>query len=217
VTAIKFCGLTRAEDAQAAVALGASYVGIIFAGGPRQLDARRAAEVLQGVPASVMRVGVVGAGDPRAQADLARTLGLGAIQMHADPSAGDVKALRAVWDGEIWAAFRVSDGEQTAGIADLYRVADAVVLDAKVSGALGGTGVALPWDMLARSLATARTGGARTVLAGGLRPENVAMAIAALRPEVVDVSSGVEVRAGIKDPARMRAFRDAVRSVESDS
>jgi phosphoribosylanthranilate isomerase len=71
--------------------------------------------------------------------------------------------------------------------------------------------------MLARSLATVRTGGARTVLAGGLRPENVAMAIAALRPEVVDVSSGVEVRAGIKDPARMRAFRDAVRSVESDS
>ena len=105
------------------------------------------------------------------------------------------------------------DGEQLPDdVGDLFASSDAVVLDAKVSGRLGGTGVALPWASLAARLESVRDDRrpAKLVLAGGLRPENVSMAISLLRPDVVDVSSGVETAPGIKDHARMRAFRDAV-------
>jgi len=85
-------------------------------------------------------------------------------------------------------------------------------LDAHVPGKLGGTGVTLPWAMLIERLQPLRSRAAKLVLAGGLRPENVASAIRVLQPDVVDVSSGVETAPGIKDHARMRAFRDAVRA-----
>jgi phosphoribosylanthranilate isomerase len=87
------------------------------------------------------------------------------------------------------------------------------VLDAYVPGALGGTGTTIPWADIAVQVQGMRDRGRKPlVLAGGLRPENVATAIAALAPDVVDVSSGVESAPGIKDHARMRAFRDAVRA-----
>jgi phosphoribosylanthranilate isomerase len=84
-----------------------------------------------------------------------------------------------------------------------------VLLDAYVDGALGGTGVALPWSELSRSVDRLR-GHTTIILAGGLKPTNVALAIVALAPDVVDVSSGVEDAPGIKNHDRMRAFRDAV-------
>jgi phosphoribosylanthranilate isomerase len=89
-------------------------------------------------------------------------------------------------------------------------VADAVVLDAKVSGRLGGTGTAFDWDGVARTLDRQRVR-ARIVLAGGLNQDNVAQAVRIVAPDIVDVSSGVESAPGIKDHARMRAFGDAVR------
>jgi phosphoribosylanthranilate isomerase len=95
----------------------------------------------------------------------------------------------------------------------LLEVADAVLLDARVAGRLGGTGVALPWRKLGDALRatrerTARPG--RLVLAGGLTADNVGVAIESLTPDVVDTSSGIESSAGIKDPARMHAFIEAV-------
>jgi phosphoribosylanthranilate isomerase len=90
-------------------------------------------------------------------------------------------------------------------------VADAVVLDAKVSGKLGGTGTAFDWEGVAKTLDRQRVR-ARIVLAGGLNPENVAHAVHVVAPDIVDVSSGVESAPGIKDHARMRAFGDAVRN-----
>jgi len=89
-------------------------------------------------------------------------------------------------------------------------VADAVVLDAKIAGQLGGTGHAFDWDAIAGTLER-RGERTRVVLAGGLSPENVARAVRIIAPDVVDVSSGVESAPGIKNHARMRAFRDAVR------
>ncbi|MGA9836570.1 MAG: phosphoribosylanthranilate isomerase, partial [Gemmatimonadaceae bacterium] len=139
-------------------------------------------------------------------------LGLQAVQLHGDPRAADVQAMRAAWHGEVWAVLRVAGAELPAHAAELFRAADAVLLDAKVDGALGGTGVALAWDEIAGAVAELRGRGARLVLAGGLRPENVASAVRALLPDVVDVSSGIESTVGIKDAGRMRAFRDAVRS-----
>jgi phosphoribosylanthranilate isomerase len=93
--------------------------------------------------------------------------------------------------------------------AALFAAADAVVLDSYSAAALGGTGVALPWGELASAVEAARSR-ARLVLAGGLRAETVGSAMRALGPDVVDVSSGVESAPGIKDPAKLKAFRDAV-------
>ncbi|MDE3127877.1 MAG: phosphoribosylanthranilate isomerase [Gemmatimonadota bacterium] len=211
---IKFCGMTRPADARMAAELGAAYVGVVFAGGPRRQDDASAAAILAALPAGVTGAGVFGADPAPELARRASALGLGVVQLHGDPSPRDVRALRAGWKGVIWAALRVRGTELPAMAGELFAVADAVVLDAKVEGALGGTGTTLPWRGLAAALAPVRARGARLVLAGGLRPENVADAIRALAPDVVDVSSGIESTVGIKDPGRMRAFRDAVRSVE---
>ena len=211
-TEIKFCGLTRADDAREAVALGARYVGVIFASGPRRLTAERAAEVLEAVPANVRRVGVFADTSADAILAVAESARLGAVQLHGEGDARLMDALRARFDGEIWSVLRVRDGRLPESAAELFAATDAVLLDAHVPGKLGGTGVALPWEALVDDLVAIRNGGsgARLVLAGGLKAENVGEAIRLLRPDVVDVSSGVETAPGIKDHARMRAFRDAV-------
>ena len=210
-TDVKFCGLTRAGDAAAAAALGARYAGVIFAGGPRSVSAARAAEVLADVPAAMGRVGVFGRADPEDIGAAARQANLTAVQLHADPTGDDVERVRAQWVGEVWAAVRCDGSALPAGAAALFRLADAVVLDAKVSGQLGGTGVPLAWGAL-RDAVDALRGRCRLVLAGGLTPANVAQAVRTLAPDVVDVSSGVEVTPGIKDHARMRAFAAAARN-----
>jgi phosphoribosylanthranilate isomerase len=104
----------------------------------------------------------------------------------------------------------VAGAELPAETPALAAASDSVLLDARVPGALGGTGVTLAWTDLARSV-RALLGDAPFVLAGGLTPQNVATAIAALAPAAVDVSSGVERSPGIKDAERMRAFVAAVR------
>lgn len=205
---IKYCGLTRREDAAFAGELGAAYLGVIFAGGPRMLTAERAAEVLDGCRSGARRVGVFGAGRPDEIARIARDARLDVVQLHADPTAADVAAVRGETGARVWAVVRVT-ATLPPGIDELFRGADAVLIDARVPGSLGGSGVAVDWEALRPQL-VARPGSGRVVLAGGLTPENVARAVVALCPDVVDVSSGVESAPGIKDHARMRAFAAAV-------
>jgi phosphoribosylanthranilate isomerase len=208
-TDIKFCGLTRAEDAQYAASVDASYVGVIFAGGPREITVSRATEVLRDVPAHVKRVGVFADQTADQIAEIAKELGLDVIQLHLHGDVDHIEAIRQRFAGAIWAVARVSGAKLPSSIAPIVDAADGLLLDAHVVGSLGGTGVTLPWIELAHELDRIR--GARTlILAGGLRPENVGQAVATIHPDVVDVSSGVEVSPGIKDHARMRAFRDAV-------
>lgn len=210
---IKFCGMTREEDVDAAVALGARYVGLIFAGGPRSITIERARELLVRVPSGVGRVGVFGAAGESRAGYVAEELGLDVVQLHGDPDEATVARAREGFGGAVWAALRVP-GEVLPPLAvDLFRAADAVVLDAYAPSALGGTGRALPWADLAGAIRAVRRRG-RLVLAGGLRPENVSAAVKVLRPDVVDVSSGVESAPGIKDHTKLRAFRDAVRGAE---
>jgi phosphoribosylanthranilate isomerase len=217
-TEIKFCGLTRPEDAEHAVALGAAFVGVIFAGGPRLVSTDRASRVLRDVPASVRRVGVFADQTIDDIVVTAQALGLDVIQLHGACNPDRIAALRVVFRGEIWPVIRVSGSRLPAAMTDLLLTGDAVLLDAFVPGSLGGTGVTLPWAMLAANLRDLRDvrdrrnagGSRRIILAGGLRPDNVAQAISDLAPDVVDVSSGVELSPGIKDHDRMRAFRDAV-------
>ena len=205
---IKFCGLTRPEDAAFAGELGAAYLGVIFAGGPRLVSAERGAAVLDGCASGAQRVGVFGRAVPDEIGRVASVARLDIVQLHGDPDASDVAAVRGATGARIWAVVRVTDS-LPSNIDALFDGADAVLIDARVAGSLGGNGVPVEWDALRQGLATRRDRG-RLVLAGGLVPENVARAVETLRPDVVDVSSGVESAPGIKDHARMRAFAAAV-------
>jgi phosphoribosylanthranilate isomerase len=209
VTEIKFCGLTRRQDADYAAALGARYCGVIFASGPRLVSPEHAVEIL---PLTVARVGVFGAQPVEEIAGLAAAVALDVIQLHEDPTVDTVEALRPLFGGAIWAAVRTANHALPESAAALFAAADAVLLDAWVAGALGGTGTTLPWDNLAAAIEQARGATGRLVLAGGLTADNVARAVSALSPDVVDVSSGVERAPGIKDHARMAAFAAAAQS-----
>ncbi len=209
---IKFCGMTRPEDVEAAGALGAGYVGVIFAGGPRAVTIERAQELIAHVPRGVRRVGVFGTpSELGAQASVARSIGLDVVQLHGDPDAAAIDAVRRRFLGTVWAVVRVAGSTLPERARSLFEAADAVVLDAYSPRTLGGTGLALPWEELAEGVRSIR-GPGKLVIAGGLRPENVADAVRALDPDVVDVSSGVESAPGIKDHSKLRAFRNAVRA-----
>ena len=207
---VKFCGITRPADAAEAARLGARYVGVILASGPRLLRPDEARTVLAAVPHTVSRVGVFGARGPEAIAEDAARAGVDVLQLHADPDAAAVTAVRRCFAGPVWAAIRV-EGENLPPTAEgLFAVADAIVLDARSDRGLGGTGSTLPWSRLADRLDRLRArGGAALVLAGGLTPANVGEAMKALSPDVVDVSSGVESAPGIKDHSLMGAFAGA--------
>lgn len=206
---IKFCGLTRAEDAAYAVELGADYVGVIFAESPRRLAPAAAKKVLAEAGLSAKRVGVFGTNSPDDIEKVVDLVGLDVVQLHADPTGADVIAVRERFKGDIWAAVRIGDAHMPEEAEILLEEADAILLDARAQQVLGGTGRALPWSELAADLARVR-GGVSVVLAGGLTAENVATAIRTLAPDVVDVSSGVESSPGVKDRRLMKTFADAV-------
>lgn len=207
---IKFCGLTRAEDVATAVALGCDYVGVIFAGGPRNRTVDQAADILHDA-GSAHRVGVFGA--PRA-AELSHyvaSVPLEVVQLHGDSSPRAVLAARAVGVHKVWAVVPVVDGTPGKDAEELFLCADAVVLDTRGVDGLGGTGRSFDWEAVAAAIAPVRRH-ARLVVAGGLSPENVARAIEYLKPDIVDVSSGVESAPGVKDPELMSRFVEAARS-----
>lgn len=200
---VKICGLTRPVDAEYADAAGASFLGVIFAGGPRQRLPAQAKEILAGRRAR--KVGVFADQAPGEIADIAHEVGLDVIQLHGASDAERVQAVRAATGLEVWAVLRTPDGTLPDDAEELADAADALVVDAFVPGQLGGSGVAIPWLLLGESL-DAMERGHRIVLAGGLTAENVGDAIDYVSPMIVDVSSGVESAPGIKDHARIRAF-----------
>lgn len=213
----KFCGLTRAHDAAQAVALGASFAGVIFAGGPRLVTSAQAREVFAPLAGTtVRRVGVFAAQPLSEILRVADEVPLDVLQLSGGADRDTRVGLRARFGGAIWPVAHVRPGAARSEIDVLPWYddgADAVLLDAAVAGQLGGTGVALSWAVLAPEVRRLQVRG-RVVLAGGLRPENVAEAVRLAAPDVVDVSSGVESAPGHKDFDRMRAFADAVRAHE---
>jgi phosphoribosylanthranilate isomerase len=209
-TDIKFCGLKRVEDVEVAIDLGAAFVGTVFAGGPRVVTADEARSLFASVEGP-RRVGVFGDQGVDEIARVAERAGLDVIQLHADPTPEIVSATKHLTGLETWAAVRVANTPDEGMLDALISSADAIVYDTRLEGALGGTGRAFDWRLLASALGHERRVRARVVLAGGLTPDLVPLAIDALRPDVVDVSSGVESAPGVKDHERMRAFATAVR------
>jgi phosphoribosylanthranilate isomerase len=211
--AVKVCGLTRPEDAHGAEALGAAYLGVILAGGPRLVTTAQAAEVLGPPRSGVRRVAVFGAHGADEVARLRDALCLDVVQLHGAATPGMVAWLRAGGAAAPWPVVRVAGSALPPEAADLAAAAGVLVLDALVPGQLGGTGVPLDWPALADAVGALRASvpGVQLVVAGGLRPGNVRAMCQVLLPEVVDVSSGVEVSPGIKDPARLAQFLSEAR------
>ena len=208
-TDIKICGLTRSVDAEYADAAGVEYLGVIFAGGPRERTPTQARDTLAGRRAR--KAGVFADQAEEVIASVVEVVGLDVVQLHGRVDAERVERVRAATGREVWAVVRTSDGALPDHVDELADASDALLIDAHVAGQLGGSGVRVPWDRLGESL-DALDYHPRIVLAGGLTPENVAEAIDLVAPNVVDISSGVESSPGIKDHARLRAFVAAVRS-----
>jgi phosphoribosylanthranilate isomerase len=206
--AVKICGLTRPEDADHAVASGAAYLGAILAGGPRLLTIERARAVLGPRRTDVKRAAVFGEQSEAEVLAIADTLDLDVIQLHGVRTPAVVERLRVQSGRTVWPVLRVAGADLPPDAEALAGAAGHLVLDALVVGQLGGTGVALDWAGLVERLTALRLAvpDAQLILAGGLRPTNVATAIQLLSPDVVDVSSGVETAPGLKDRLLVQQF-----------
>lgn len=202
---VKICGITRGEDALAAVAAGADALGFVFwPGSPRAVTAETAAHISRELPPFVARVGVFVDASLRELRDTADLAGLDVLQLHGSLSPEDCAGMprRVIKALSVGAQFRAEDaiafGSHAAG----------VLLDTYSRSSPGGTGVAFDWTR-ARGLSRRLP---FLLLAGGLDPENVAEAISVAQPHGVDVSSGVERSPGVKDHGKLRAFVAAARS-----
>jgi len=202
----KICGLMRARDAAAAVAAGADYLGVVFADGPRRVTTQAAAEV-RAAAGVVPLFGVFGEQSVDEILRISRAAALAGAQLHGAYRREDAARLRA--EGlRVWRVVRLAGPEDFGILRESMADADAVLVEPQVAHATGGTGVAL--DLTVACEARARLAGGAMVLAGGLTPGTVAAAVALVRPDIVDVSSGVERLPGIKDPDKIARFLEAV-------
>ena len=208
-TRVKVCGITRLEDAELAVALGAAALGFNFyPRSPRSIAPRAARSVIERLPPFVEAVGVY-ADETDAQHVIAaaQEAGVKTLQLHG-PRFPELGALPAGYS--IIRAVVVGEGFDAATLAGLR--GEAFLLDAFHPDLKGGTGRTFDW-----TLARTATKYGTIILAGGLNPENVGHAIAEVRPFAVDVASGVESAPGKKDAARLSAFFAAVEEADRQS
>jgi phosphoribosylanthranilate isomerase len=220
-TRVKICGLTRAEDALLAADLGADFVGVVLAPSPRRCDPAEARKWLpEARERGARAVGVFVAPSAAELAEAVEALGLDLVQVHGLPAAVAPTCpwIRAgSWaDARAW--IRETQGRVRAprapeGIDPSPPNVPAPWGILADTGATGGTGRSFDWGALA-GWRSWTPGEVRLFLAGGLSPETVGAAIAAVRPWAVDASSRLEAEAGRKEPGRMRAFLDAVRRAD---
>lgn len=199
---VKICGITNAPDAAAAVAAGASWIGMVFVPGTPREVALAQAEAIVAAAHGAALVGVFRNEGVVGVAETARNLGLDAVQLHGSEDAAYIAALRGMLPPtvEIWATAAV--GEE---VPEPRRGADRTLFDTSVGGRCGGTGMVFDW---ARIRSRPELGDA--LVAGGLRPDNAAAA-ARLGAFGLDVCSGIEASPGRKDPAKISAFFAALR------
>ncbi|SHE90001.1 phosphoribosylanthranilate isomerase [Microbulbifer donghaiensis] len=200
---VKICGITSIEDAVAAVAAGADALGLVFySASPRHIDAETAATIAAAVPPFVTLTGLfVDAEAAEVQAVLEQ-VPLNLLQFHGSESADYCEQFRRPYIK----ALRMKDGLDVLAAMDAHPRARGFLLDAYRPGVPGGTGETFDWQRVPQ------LSGRPIVLAGGLHPDNVVQAIAAARPQAVDVSGGVEAAPGKKDPQKVAAFIRAAKS-----
>lgn len=216
---VKICGVTRVEDARAALTAGADFVGAILTSGfGRSVEPGHAATYLQERPGGAsdggpVLVAVLVDPDPDQAVAAARRSGAGIVQLHGEETPEVVRAVAAAGPWKVWKAVRARDADEVARAVERYGgLVDGLLLDGGRGDQRGG-GLGIAFDRgAAAALRSGIPPGVRLVLAGGLDPVNVRRAVRRFRPDVVDVSSGVEVRRGQKDPRRVAAFVRAARN-----
>lgn len=193
----KICGITRVEDALAAAAAGADAIGLVFyAKSPRAVSVEQARQIIAALPPFVTTVGLFVDVERDELRQILAQVPLDLLQFHGDESAEQCEGHGRPYIK----ALRVKAGDDVAAQVARYPGAAGVLLDTFVEGVPGGTGLAFDWSLVPAGLSKP------VILAGGLTPENVAAAIARVRPYAVDVSGGVESAKGIKDADKIRAF-----------
>lgn len=198
----KICGITRVEDALVAAAAGADAIGLVFyAKSPRAVSVAQAQQIIAALPPFVTTVGLF-VNMPRAELQqILAQVPLDLLQFHGDESVEQCEGFGRPYIK----ALRVKPGDDIAAQMAQYPSASGVLLDTFVEGVPGGTGLSFDWSLVPRELPKP------VILAGGLTPDNVAAAIAQVRPYAVDISGGVESAKGIKDASKVRAFIRAAR------
>jgi phosphoribosylanthranilate isomerase len=197
----KICGITRIEDALAAVEAGADAIGLVFyPKSPRAVSVQEARAIIAALPPFISTVGLfVNA----SRCELNETLDavpLDMLQFHGDEAPEQCEGYHRPY----MKALRVQAGDDIAASCRMYSGASGILLDTFVAGVPGGTGETFDWALIPQGLSKP------VILAGGLTSANVAQAIAQVRPYAVDVSGGVEKSKGIKDHDKIRAFMSAV-------
>ena len=212
MTKLKFCGITRLDDAELAVSAGAWAIGLIFwPRSPRRCEPDRAAEIAASLKRRAEVVGVFVNATLDHVAHTADGVGLTMVQLHGDEGPAYCGEAARRTGCKVIKAARVRSRADVQALAAFHT--DYHLLDSYIAGVPGGTGETFSWE-LARGYGRPAHA-VPVILSGGLRPDNVADAIAAVHPYAVDVSSGVEPDGGPptrKDPDKLAAFAEAVRA-----
>jgi phosphoribosylanthranilate isomerase len=207
VTRIKLCGITKLDDARMAVDAGAWAVGcILWPQSPRMCDPAEAARIVAAVRRQVAVCGVFVNQHLDEVTGLVDGLGLTMVQLHGDEGPAFCGEVARRTGAKVIKAAPVRTVADVRALEAFHT--DFHLLDAHLPGMRGGTGETFDWELV-----RARRSKVPLVLSGGLRPENVAEAIAATHPFAVDAASGTEASPGIKDPAKVAAFVEAVHSM----
>jgi len=201
---VKVCGITRVEDALAAVEAGAGAIGFIFwPKSPRFIDPHHARAIVAALPPMVTTVGVFVNQPAEYVNGVAALARLGAVQLHGDETVDDLAPIVR----PVLKSVPVQPGAEPA--VDRWPARVTLLLDVHDEERRGGTGQTIDWAAAA-AIAARR----RSVLAGGLSPDNVADAVVRVRPYGIDVSSGVEQKPGVKDHGRIRALFEALHGID---
>jgi phosphoribosylanthranilate isomerase len=220
---VKICGNTSLDDALLAVDAGADAVGFVFAESPRRVTRRQVLTITSKLPASIEKFGVFVDPSFNEVVETVTESGLTGVQLHTTSDPGLARRLRehfAAIPGygylNILRVLHYGSGldAQLSALAHDH-ASDALLIDSSTAKAVGGTGITFDWRA-AQGSVLRHAPHLRMVIAGGLRPENVAEAIDTLRPWGVDVVSGVEAAPGRKDAAKVKAFVETARGVATD-
>lgn len=204
-TRVKICGITREQDADAAVDAGADALGFVFyEPSPRYISVDRAAAITRSLPPFVTTVALFVNAESEWIARVVDEVGVDLLQFHGQECAEYCAAHRRPWIR----AVAMKPGVDLFVLQAEFAAGRGLLLDAYRPGIPGGTGETFDWDRIPAPMAS------RVVLAGGLDAGNVGDAVRRVRPYAVDVSGGVEAEKGIKDPRKIKAFIDEVRRAE---
>ena len=205
VTRVKICGITRAEDVLEVAHSGADAIGLVFYGkSPRHVTVAQAKKLVEALPPFVTVVGLFVNAEAAFVREVLANVPLDILQFHGDESPEYCEQFNRPY----LKAIRVKAGVDLLQCASDFRRAKGLLLDAHVEGIPGGTGTAFDWTLIPKKLPLP------VILSGGLDAENVATAIKQVRPNAVDVSSGVEAAKGIKDATKIAAFINEVKRID---